>query len=100
MWSLFLAYLPGHLVGEAAQFRAYASQLRMRGLCILIKMQTGTVSALPFADLAEHPGHLGSEGQLVTVFQMRASSKTLPCLPETEQRASSCLGTQLCPLCL
>lgn len=68
------------------QFRASASQLRMWGLCISIKMQTGTVSALPFADLAEHPGHLGLEGQLVTVFQMRASSNTLPCVPETGQR--------------
>lgn len=88
MWSLFLSYLLGHLVGEAGQFRASASQLRIRGLCILIKQQTGTVAALPFADPAEHPGHLGLEGQLATVFQMRASSETLPCMPETEQRAA------------
>ena len=46
MWTLFLAYLPGHLVGEREQLRALHPSREFWVLCISIKMQTGSSACL------------------------------------------------------
>ena len=49
---------------------------------------------MPFADLAEHPGHL--EGHLVTVLQIKAGSENLPCVSRAKAEAQ--LIPEPCPL--
>lgn len=60
-------------------------------------MQTGTLLPLPFADLAEHAGHLdGLEGHLVTVLQITAGSENQPRVSRAKAEAQ--LISEPCPL--
>lgn len=88
--ALSLVHLPGHLVGEAEQLRGSCSPAEDSGPshCDPDTFWHRSLH-LPYADLAEHPGHFGLVGQLVTVFQIRASSKTCHACPRQSRGPAS-----------
>lgn len=99
MWTLFLAYLPGHLVGEREQLRAPAPQSGVLGPLYLDQDANWQQRLpLPFADGAEHRGHLdGLEGHLVTALRVRAGSESLLCVSQAKAEAQLICGRPALP---
>lgn len=99
VWTLFLAYLPGHLVGEREQLGAPASQPGVLGPLYLDQDANWQQPLpLPFADVAEHRGHLdGLEGHLVAVLRMKPGSENLLCVSWARAEAQLICGRPALP---